>query len=294
MGKTEYRLMTLSTVADMLNETSIDMNRYVMRDGFAINLDMAKSRANSLLLSRIMVPFQVKDYRMLRVISGKGRMEINFTDYDLAAGDIILIKEDSYFQIKEISDDMCGEVVAFAPDRFQLPMPLMTPRFVRIHPDSQDWDEIGHMFYTAYLLAQHEPFRSEAVASVVHALINDILSISRASSLDVPVSSKEYIFSRFIEELTNNRLGKQPVSHYADRLCITPQYLSKVVSEASGRTVSEWIAKAVVLDAKILLRDASKTVSEISDALNFPNDSFFCRFFRRETGRTPTQYRKEL
>ena len=62
--------------------------------------------------------------------------------------------------------------------------------------------------------------------------------------------------------------------------------------EVSGKTASEWIDKAVVLDARILLRDPTKTVSAVADALGFPNDSYFCRYFRRQTGQSPTEYRR--
>ena len=60
----------------------------------------------------------------------------------------------------------------------------------------------------------------------------------------------------------------------------------------SGKTVSEWISKAVITEAKVLLKDTGAPVADISETLNFPTDSFFCRFFKKETGMTPTQYRK--
>lgn len=58
------------------------------------------------------------------------------------------------------------------------------------------------------------------------------------------------------------------------------------------KPASEWISKAVITEVKVLLKDTDKPISEISDILNFPTDSFFCRFFKKETGVTPTQYRK--
>ena len=79
---------------------------------------------------------------------------------------------------------------------------------------------------------------------------------------------------------------------YADKLHLTPKYLSKIIKEASGRSGPDWIDEYVILEAKNLLRYSKMTIKEIVFALNFPNASVFHKYFKAHTGLTPTDYRR--
>ena len=68
-------------------------------------------------------------------------------------------------------------------------------------------------------------------------------------------------------------------------------YLSRVVSCYSGTYAKEWIERAVLLEAKVMLRHTDKTIGDISFDLGFPNESFFCKYFRRLIGQTPRDFR---
>ncbi|MCD8296593.1 MAG: helix-turn-helix domain-containing protein, partial [Prevotella sp.] len=81
------------------------------------------------------------------------------------------------------------------------------------------------------------------------------------------------------------------IGFYADKMCVTPRYLGVAVKNTSGVTAKEWIDRAVVTTAKVMLRHSNKQVTQISDELDFPNPSFFCKFFKRMTGITPQEYR---
>ena len=79
---------------------------------------------------------------------------------------------------------------------------------------------------------------------------------------------------------------------YADKLCLTPKYLSKIVKEASGRSGPEWIDDFVILEAKNLLRYSDESIKEIAYKLNFPSASVFNKFFKAKTGLGPSDYRR--
>ena len=79
---------------------------------------------------------------------------------------------------------------------------------------------------------------------------------------------------------------------YADRLCLSPRYLSSVIRDVSGRTVVEWVNQAVILEAKVLLKHSDLLTYQIADELHFPNPSFFSKFFKRMTGMTPQEYQR--
>ena len=91
-----------------------------------------------------------------------------------------------------------------------------------------------------------------------------------------------------------NRYSKyeRSVDFYAGKLCLTPHYLSTVIRETSGQTVMQWINQSVILEAKVLLKHSDLLVFQISDELNFPNPSFFSKFFKRITGMTPAEYQR--
>lgn len=104
-------------------------------------------------------------------------------------------------------------------------------------------------------------------------------------------SRKLDLFNRFIElvEMTSQKMD---IPYFAERLHVAPHYLSRVISEVSGITVMDWVIKNLILHAKVLLKNNDMTIENISEQLNFPNSPYFCSFFKRETGMTPTEYRK--
>ena len=100
------------------------------------------------------------------------------------------------------------------------------------------------------------------------------------------------IFERFLALVTEYHNTERGMAFYADKLFLTPKYLSKLVKQASGRSAPAWIDSFVILEAKNMLKYSDKTIKEIVYALNFPNQSVFYKFFKAHTGMTPSEYRK--
>ena len=100
-------------------------------------------------------------------------------------------------------------------------------------------------------------------------------------------------FDNFIRLVSENYTKYRNVGFYADQLCLTPKYLSKVVKNFSGKSAPDWIDAYVILEAKNLLKYSDLAIKEIVYRLNFPNQSVFYKFFKTRTGITPSQYRNE-
>jgi len=98
-------------------------------------------------------------------------------------------------------------------------------------------------------------------------------------------------FKAFIDSLSANYIRERSVGFYADLLHLTPKYLTTVIRLTTGRTAAEWIDDYVVLEAKNLLKYSTMSIQEIAYALNFPNQSFFGKYFKNHTGLTPSAYR---
>jgi AraC-like DNA-binding protein len=98
---------------------------------------------------------------------------------------------------------------------------------------------------------------------------------------------------RFLQLLSQEGRVKHPIDFYADRLCVSAGYVSTMVKRHSGMTALQWIDRALVREAKVLLHHTQMPVAEVAETLGFATPSFFIRFFRQQTGTTPLQYRKQ-
>ena len=99
------------------------------------------------------------------------------------------------------------------------------------------------------------------------------------------------IFDNFMKLVEEYHTMHRNVGFYADKLNLTPKYLSKLVKVSSGRSAPEWIDAYVILEAKNLLKHSNIAIKEIVYKLNFPNQSVFYKFFKMRTGMTPSEYR---
>ena len=104
--------------------------------------------------------------------------------------------------------------------------------------------------------------------------------------------AEEY-FKQFTHLLGEHFREERSVGFYARQLCITPKYLTTLIKRISGQSVSEWIDNYVILEAKTLLKSSTMSIQEIAYYLNFPNQSFFGSYFKRNTGMSPSQYKAQ-
>jgi len=105
-------------------------------------------------------------------------------------------------------------------------------------------------------------------------------------------SHNEIIAEKFLNLVQSHYKEERSLEFYADKLCLTRKYISKVIKETSGKTANDIIDEHVALEAKALLKSTNMTIEQISDELNFPSQSFFGKYFKRVTGMSPSDYKK--
>ncbi|MDO4159862.1 MAG: helix-turn-helix domain-containing protein [Prevotellaceae bacterium] len=106
------------------------------------------------------------------------------------------------------------------------------------------------------------------------------------------LSHKELVVERFIELVKKHHMQERMLSFYADRLCITTKYMSKLIKETTGKSPNDWIDEYVMVRAKYMLKSTDLSIQQISIELHFQNASFFAKYFRRHAGMSPKEYRK--
>jgi AraC-like DNA-binding protein len=141
---------------------------------------------------------------------------------------------------------------------------------------------------------QHH-FRTNLVKALLLAMFYDMSNVIwRVEQTENKTRKRaDALFAQFIRLLEENFRTERRVSWYAEQLGITPKYLSEMVKQVSMRTPNDWIDSYVVLEIRVLLRNTTKSIKEIAEAINFPNQSFFGKYFKDHMGMSPSEYRRQ-
>lgn len=107
-------------------------------------------------------------------------------------------------------------------------------------------------------------------------------------------SNKESIAFEFAMLVIEHHKTSREVAFYANKLCITPKYLTMVMQKVNGQSASKCIAEYVIIETKALLRNAELDIKELVRHTGFPNQSSLSYFFRKHTGMSPTEYRNSI
>ncbi|MEX8547142.1 MAG: AraC family transcriptional regulator [Mucilaginibacter sp.] len=136
----------------------------------------------------------------------------------------------------------------------------------------------------------------ESTQALIRVLLLEVEGLQEIRTIkDLNKYSQPYfITQKFKELLAEHFAENRAVSYYAEKLFVTAKHLSQTLKEQTGKTANEMINEIVCLEAKVLLQTEELNISSVSERLNFVNPSFFGKFFKRNTGMSPNQYRKTL
>lgn len=100
------------------------------------------------------------------------------------------------------------------------------------------------------------------------------------------------LISAFESLVDKHFLEFKSIQGYADKLCISPKYLSEITKRVSGKTAKELVMSRIFFEAKSLLKQTDFSVNQIADELQFGDASNFTKFFKKLSGKIPSSYRK--
>lgn len=232
------------------------------------------------------------------------KMRVNLREQLLKEGSIMLYGPHNIISVIEKSDDTVCDFIFFSSEfmkdaRFDLQ--TIMPIYKYVSEDSSsllnlETDEAALMEQYYILLRDSMQFNKQnilrEIVSVMMRTISELYArrLEESEHTSVKTRQQEY-FERFIKQVALFYREHRSVKFYADSLYITPKYLSTVIKEISGRSAAEWINEFVIQEAKILLNYSTKSIQEITYDLNFSNQSFFGKYFKRHTGVSPSEFR---
>lgn len=229
----------------------------------------------------------------------------NMREIRVNAGDVCIIPQNTSISLSGYSDDLDVTVIIFSgsltgerikndrPMKYILELyhnPIVTPS-----PDVWPMVLNGVSMLEDIAMNQHQPNRLELMRHTFNLLFDMVCKPKLYQERTNIIRNRaEHLFEAFVNEVQEHVGESHKVSFYADRLCISPNYLLKVCQEVMQTSASEIIDRFIVLQSQhLLLNFKELTIQAIADKMGFPNQSFFARFFREKVGMTPVQYRQQ-
>jgi len=245
-------------------------------------------------------PFVINDHRLGMITRGEGDVNFNLVDRHLSAGTLIYLGPGTIIHPIRYSDDLEIQGIGLFAD---FPMPFAPEnlptafngqvRDFQLPISEADIVTARNILDTLWQLVHQKDYHRPTASSLVAALMNhyDHLFHQYADTLSATRSREQTIFDRFIQLVNQHCREQHQIGYYADRMCLTERYLGTIVRQTSGTTAKDWIDRALITQAKVLLRHSDHSVLQISEELNFPNPAFFSKYFKRLTTMTPLEYR---
>ena len=238
---------------------------------------------------------------------GETSLTSNLQEFRLKKDSLFIFSPKHILQVQS-NNRFKAHLIVIAPDflkRINIDTKRMMPLFLQFgslpcmeltHAESQSLRSFISMVEQE-LKGSETDFSSEIIGGLIAATIYKVGNIlthylTEHPEVDSPIHNRaEEYFRQFTELLGEHYKHERSVGFYARQLCITPKYLTTLIKRISGKSVSEWIDNYVILEAKTLLKYSNMSVQEIAYYLNFPNQSFFGSYFKRNAGMSPSQYK---
>ncbi len=257
---------------------------------------------NPVITSTFQYPFKVDVTTAIICIKGTTEGSINLKPYFTRGPCFIAILPGQVMEYKSISDDFSGLFIIMSRQFTDSLMPNVQERLplslsVRDNPAISLNEEALEGMITYFEMIKRvvkikeHPNRIDVVRYLTLAFFYGAGIYFHELADNRKKTHHELLVEKYLNLVQVHYKEQRGLEFYADKLCITPKHLSKVIKETSGKPANDWIDEHVVLEAKALLKSTNMTIQQISDELNFPSQSFFGKYFKRVTGMSPRAYK---
>jgi AraC-like DNA-binding protein len=241
-------------------------------------------------------------------LAGSAVIQVMDTRSDLVSGGILILLPWQLVSIREISPDFRMTFFRVSSGMFSDTLSslwmlrsgfffFMRKRVVT----KPDESYIGRFQYYCNLLvyrSEHVPpdCRRESIMQLLRVFYWDVYVgyINDPAAKNTRYTHKEDLAFKFMHMIIDGHSPSKEIRYYAEKLNITPKYLTNLVRSISGRSARALIVYYTIIEIKALLRESSLDLKTIAARVNFPDPQTFSRFFRHYAGMTPSQYRKSI
>jgi AraC family transcriptional activator of pobA len=238
-------------------------------------------------------------------LQGEIHLRANSQDYYMRADDVDFVYNGLFSEIISFSRDVKFALIVISED-FYYPMfnkfdtsvimsNIVKYPICRLSPsDMQECISLYTMMKQRLTDHTDDIYQQEIIKgylqSITFCVYSQYKKALRKEEDNNEASRHKDLFNRFVDLLQKKYIEERKINYYADKLCVTPRYLSRVIHDVSGHFASEHIDLFVIAEAKQLLISKRYTILQISEMLNFTSQSFFGRYFKKFTGVTPKEY----
>jgi len=245
-------------------------------------------------------------YDITLITQGEGFFRINDKTYQVKPNDIIFTSPGA---IRHWDKEHLTEAYALIFEEEFLLSFFNDPGFIRnlsyFHPENNHFllqlsDISGKRILELIRLIQNEintyPAKDEhllrAFLYETLMLLNREFTHNSGNQKLTVKTGKSYYINRFTELVSESFTNEHSTQYYADKLCITPNYLNEIIKAALGVNTKQYIQNKIIAEAKKKLIYTNLPVTEIAEQLGYKTASYFIRSFQKSTGYTPLEYRQ--
>lgn len=253
-------------------------------------------------------PIKVTFTASIICLEGCMRFRLNLKEYEIKANDLLFIQFGDFGEFLSMSEDCRIIIAAFNNNNYQpthnpglsisLQRIFSSNRICRLEIPMVNECVSIYKLMKSKIAQTDNKYRKGTLQGYVQVLLNNAYyyfetHLKQNLNHNIKSSRKEEIFNKFLAAVQKDYNCHRNITYYAGVLCISPKHLSQVVQQVSGKLAGEWIRDYVMLEAKALLKSRKFTIQQVADQLNFPNQSFFGRYFKQHAGCSPSAYQKE-
>ena len=293
---TELQQFNLSQLKSLIDNN----DEHLVGNYISQNLAVARNIRINLVTDQFQgTPTILPEMRLLLLKQGWAHTSLNLIEHHIVAGDLVYLGTNGIIEYHEASSDVQAIGFSLSDDLFQLAIGNRIPeafdghlRDFHLHLDEEDAQYYDYL----HLLLNHHIMRPSHSSQVTLHLTSALLWYanhlwSRHEQSDrQSLTREQQLFTDFVQLVSRFAPEHHAIDFYASQLCLTPRYLSTIIARVSGKSAKQWIDDALVTRIKIYLKHSDKSIAQITDDMNFPNQSFLTKFFKRMTGLTPTQF----
>lgn len=238
------------------------------------------------------------------MIQGSMKSQIHFLEYEINTGDIAILQPQLMIDTNYLSEDAQIVTIGISLDfiaefpllrQFVMNNQIRWQPIIRLQPEEIMLQNELLTLIQNFYHKKPSPNKTQMLqhlAMVLISMISEVYSNLPNNKRLIKNRTHEIIddFYLLISKYANQQ---RSVAFYAEKLHLTPQYLSTFLKQKTGKSVLQWIDHITILHAKTLLKSSNLSIKEISNELHFKETSVFCRYFKRITGVSPKTYRNE-